>query len=48
MRIATGQDASETAFLSQHGAAVDLRWMEVTAVVDELPTDDLTQLVTLG
>jgi transglutaminase-like putative cysteine protease len=47
VRIATGQDASETAFLSQHGAAVDLRWMAVTAVVDELPTDDLTQLVAL-
>ncbi|MCD9196785.1 transglutaminase-like domain-containing protein [Aeromicrobium wangtongii] len=47
LRIATGQDASETAFLSQHGAAVDLRWMAVTAVVDELPGDDLTQLVTL-
>ena len=47
VRIATGQDASETAFLSQHGAPVDLRWMAVTAVVDELPTDDLTQLVAL-
>ena len=47
VRIATGQDASETAFLSQHGAAVDLRWMKVTAVVDELPTDDLTRLVAL-
>ncbi len=47
VRIATGQDASETAFLSQHGAAVDLRWMAVTAVVDELPGDDLTQLVSL-
>jgi len=47
LRIATGQDASETAFLSQHGAAVDLRWMAVTAVVDDLPGDDLTQLVAL-
>jgi transglutaminase-like putative cysteine protease len=47
LRIATGQDASETAFLSQHGAAVDLRRMRVTAVVDELPTDDLTELVQL-
>ncbi|KQX71813.1 transglutaminase family protein [Aeromicrobium sp. Root472D3] len=47
VRIATGQDASETAFLSQHGAAVDLRRMKVTAVVDELPTDDLTRLVAL-
>ena len=47
VRIATGQDASETAFLSQHGAAVDLRWMAVTAVVDDLPGDDLTRLVQL-
>ncbi len=47
LRIATGQDASETAFLSQHGAAVDLRKMAVTAVVDELPDDDLTRLVQL-
>lgn len=48
VRIATGVDASETAFLSQHHAAVDLRWMEVTAVVDELPADDMTELVALG
>jgi transglutaminase-like putative cysteine protease len=47
LRIATGQDASETAFLTQHGAAVDLRRMRVTAVVDELPGDDLTQFVPL-
>lgn len=47
VRIATGQDASETAFLSQHWAAVDLRWMAVTAVVDELPTDDLSEIVQL-
>jgi transglutaminase-like putative cysteine protease len=47
VRIATGQDASETAFLSQYGAAVDLRWMAVTAVVDELPRDDVTELVAL-
>lgn len=47
VRIATGQDASETAFLSQYGAAVDLRWMEVTAVVDVFPRDDLSQLVQL-
>jgi transglutaminase-like putative cysteine protease len=45
VRIATGQDASETAFLSQYGAAVDLRRINVTAVVDELPGDDLTELV---
>ena len=43
VRIATGQDASETAFLSQYGAAVDLRGITVTAVVDDLPRDDVTQ-----
>jgi transglutaminase-like putative cysteine protease len=47
LRIATGQDASETAFLTQHGAAVDLQWMQVGAVVDELPVDDHTGLAVL-
>jgi len=47
LRIATGQDASETAFLSQHWAQVDLKSMQVIAVVDELPRDDLHQLVQL-
>nr|WP_255669344.1 transglutaminase domain-containing protein [Aeromicrobium duanguangcaii] len=48
LRIATGMDASETAFLSQHHAAVNLNRMNVTAVADSLPSDDVTQLVTLG
>jgi len=48
LRIATGLDASETAFLSQHHAAVNLNRLEVTAVVDELPVDDTTALVSLG
>ncbi|MEJ7633722.1 transglutaminase family protein [Aeromicrobium sp.] len=47
LRIATGQDASETAFLSQHWAQVDLLSINVTAVVDSLPTDDLAQLTQL-
>lgn len=47
VRIATGQDASETAFLSQHWAAVNLNSMYVTAVVDELPRDDLSQVTQL-
>ncbi len=47
VRIATGQDASETAFLSQYGAAVDLRGIAVTAVVDHLPRDDVSELVRL-
>lgn len=45
LRIATGQDASETAFLSQYGAAVDLKRLAVTAVVDELPNEDPAALV---
>ncbi len=40
VRIATGQDASETAFLTQHGAAVDLLWMRVDATTDEPVFDD--------
>nr|WP_255487597.1 transglutaminase-like domain-containing protein [Aeromicrobium senzhongii] len=48
LRIATGMDASETAFLSQHHAAVNLNRMNVTAVADSLPSDDVTELVTLG
>lgn len=47
VRIATGLDASSTAFLSQHHAAVNLNRMSVSAVVDTLPTDDATELVEL-
>lgn len=48
MRIATGRDASDTAFLSTRGGAVSLRALEVSAVADVLPDDDLFQLVSLG
>lgn len=48
VRIATGQDASETAFLSVHHGRADLLSMEVSAVVDVLPDDDLDALVSLG
>jgi transglutaminase-like putative cysteine protease len=48
VRIATGRDAADTAFLTNHWANVALRSMTVTAVVDELPTDDLGAFVTLG
>ncbi|GAA3515764.1 transglutaminase family protein [Aeromicrobium panaciterrae] len=47
LRIATGQDAAETAFLSQYGARVDLLSMQVMAVADVLPRDDTTQLAQL-
>ena len=48
LRIAAGRDASDTAFLTVRGAPVTLDDLTVTAVVDELPNDDLTRLVSLG
>ena len=48
VRIATGRDAADTAFLTNHWADLTLTNMEVLAIVDELPTDDGTQLVQLG
>jgi len=48
MRIATGRDASDTAFLSTRGGAVSLRTLEVGAVADVLPDDDITRLVRLA
>ena len=48
MRIATGQDAAETAFLTQRGGGLDLRLMTVSAIVDELPVDDVSRLQRLG
>ena len=48
LRISTGRDAADTAFLTNHGGAVQLRDSEVTAVVDgELPRDDVNRLVAL-
>jgi transglutaminase-like putative cysteine protease len=48
LRIATGRDAADTAFLTTIGGGVALTSLLVTAVVDELPADDLTTLVRLG
>ena len=48
LRIATGRDASDTAFLTVSSGAVDLGAPEVSAVVDPvLPDDDLDRLVRL-
>lgn len=47
LRISTGRDAADTAFLSSYGGAVTLESVEVSAVVDDLPDDDVTQLVEL-
>jgi transglutaminase-like putative cysteine protease len=49
VRIATGRDASDTAFLSAYGGEVSLLQLQVSAVVDgRLPTEDVTSLVQLG
>ena len=47
VRIATGRDAADTAFLSSYGGNVTLEAIEVSAVADVLPDDDLTRLVQL-
>jgi len=48
VRIATGRDASDTAFLNVHHGYADLDELEVTAVADVLPDDDVRDLVMLG
>ncbi|TDO17028.1 transglutaminase superfamily protein [Mycobacterium sp. BK086] len=49
VRIATGRDAADTAFLDNHKGAITLKNMEVTAVVDgALPFDSVHDLVTLS
>jgi transglutaminase-like putative cysteine protease len=45
VRIATGRDAADSAFLTTVSGRVELVGMQVTAVVDSLPNDDLDQLV---
>lgn len=49
VRIATGRDAADTAFLTSTGDRVDMGWLEVMAITDgPLPDDDMTQPVQLG
>jgi transglutaminase-like putative cysteine protease len=49
VRIATGRDAADTAFLSTYGGAATLLESVVTAVIDgELPSDDIWALVSLS
>ncbi|MFC0646852.1 transglutaminase-like domain-containing protein [Cellulomonas phragmiteti] len=48
VRIATGRDASDTAFLSVHRGTADLREIVVSAVADVLPDDDVRDLVSIG
>src|SRR3954471_17931571 len=48
VRIATGRDASDTAFLANHKGAIVLNSMSVTAIVDgDLPFDSIDQLVSI-
>lgn len=48
VRIATGRDAADIAFLTNHWADLTLTTLEVMAIVDELPADDGEQLLQLG
>ena len=49
VRIATGRDAADTAFLDNHKGAINLNKFLVTAVVDgELPVDSIDELVSIG
>ncbi len=48
LRIATGRDAADTAFLTTLSGRVELVDLQVTAVVDELPRDDVTEPTPLG
>lgn len=48
VRIATGRDAADTAFLDNHKGTIALNYMMVSAVVDgELPQDSIDELVSL-
>ncbi|RLK47829.1 transglutaminase-like domain-containing protein [Microbacterium telephonicum] len=47
LRIATGRDAADTAFLTVLSGRADLTSIEVTAVADALPADDVTELVSI-
>jgi transglutaminase-like putative cysteine protease len=48
VRIATGRDAADTAFLDNHHGAITLQYMTVTAVADgELPKDSVEDPVSL-
>ena len=49
VRIATGRDAADTAFLDNHRGAINLNWMNVIAIVDgDLPADSIDELVSIG
>jgi transglutaminase-like putative cysteine protease len=48
VRISTGRDAADTAFLDNHHGSITLNWAAVTAVVDgDLPHDSIDELVSI-
>lgn len=48
LRIATGRDAADTAFMDVHSGVADLNAMRVTAVADSLANDDVRAMVQLN
>jgi hypothetical protein len=49
VRIATGRDAADTAFLDNHKGVIALQSLEVMAIaVGDLPRDSIDQLVSIG
>jgi hypothetical protein len=49
VRISTGRDTADTAFLSSYGAQLELLSSTVFAFVDgELPRDELSKTVSMG
>jgi hypothetical protein len=49
VRIATGRDAADIAFLDNHSGAITLDKLLVTAIVDgDLPRDSIEQLVSIS
>ncbi|MGX9789691.1 transglutaminase-like domain-containing protein [Mycobacterium sp. MMS18-G62] len=49
VRIATGRDAADIAFLDNHKGSITLSKFEVTAIVDgDLPKDSIEELVSIG
>lgn len=48
VRIATGRDAADTAWVTTTGGAVELVGLTVSATADTLPDDDVTTAVQLG
>ena len=49
LRVSTGRDAADTAFLTNYGGGLVLESSVVTAIVDgDLPVDDVSDVVVLG